>query len=92
MRTATEGILSEVRDERQRQDEKWGIQGHSPEYWMMILMEEVGEAAMAALEAPYKDKVTGLIDERNELIQVAAVAVARIEHIDKQVNHVSYSD
>ena len=46
-----ETILQEIRDERQRQDDKWGSQRQLPPYtWMTILMEEVGEAAQAALE------------------------------------------
>lgn len=40
-------VLAMVREERFRQDEKWGPQHHDPENWMLILMEEVGEAAEA---------------------------------------------
>ncbi len=41
----TSGILLEILDERFAQDEKWGPQHHDPLAWLMILMEEVGEAA-----------------------------------------------
>ncbi len=67
-----EDILQEIRDERQRQDDKWGSQRHLPPYtWMTILMEEVGEVAQAALE---QDP-----NYATELVQVAAVAVAALE-------------
>ena len=67
-----EEILQEIRDERARQDAKWGSQRHLPPYtWMTILMEEVGESAQAALEEDPNYEV--------ELVQVAAVAVAALE-------------
>lgn len=68
--------LSEVLKERLRQEEKWGQQDHHPERWLSILIEEVGEAARSILEgqrASYRD----------ELVQVAAVAVAAIEALDR---------
>ena len=40
----------QIHDERLKQEEKWGPQKHQPEKWMVILMEEVGEAAKAILE------------------------------------------
>jgi hypothetical protein len=43
-------IAGEVRDERRRQDVLWGPQHHDIHRWLSILMEEVGEAATAALE------------------------------------------
>ena len=80
-------VLDEVRLERVRQDEKWGPQNHNPAEWLMVLGEEVGEANKAALEARFagefyaSDKPSGLIAYREELIQVAAVAVAMIERL-----------
>lgn len=38
-------VLAKVADERLRQIEKWGAQSQTPPVWMIILMEEVGEAA-----------------------------------------------
>jgi len=70
-------ILDKVSVERDRQDEKWGVQGHAPMKWMTILMEEVGETSKAILE----DKV---LDYEKELIQVAAVAVAALEDLNRQ--------
>ena len=67
-----------VRDERLRQDEKWGEQNHSPEVWIRILGEEFGEVCAAANESE-------LVDYKHELIQVAAVAVAAVESLERQV-------
>lgn len=68
----TDKILDMIRDEREKQDDKWGEQNHHPLKWMSILMEEVGEASKAILE---EDNVNYV----DELIQVAAVVVAMIE-------------
>ncbi|MEV5953753.1 hypothetical protein AB0M11_08240 [Streptomyces sp. NPDC051987] len=96
----TDRVLSEVLAERIRQDQKWGEQNHndgtgnkSQQHdadrarrwcqdafgsgygtWSMILAEEVAEAN--AERDPAK--------LRAELIQVAAVAVAWIEAIDRR--------
>ena len=67
-----EHILQAIQDECDRQDVKWGVQRHMPEKWLAILMEEVGEAAKATLEG---DPVA----YADELVQVAAVAVAALE-------------
>ena len=45
-----ENILLEIRQERQRQNEKWGPQDNKPIEWIAILTEEVGEAAKEALD------------------------------------------
>jgi hypothetical protein len=99
MSDRTPGVLIEVEIERVRQDRKWGIQNHpdgtnkcyadlaaiSKERtevaakggnltWRHILEEEVFEA-------------TSEVDPtklRNELLQVAAVAVAWIECLDRK--------
>jgi len=81
-------VLAEICSERFKQDEKWGVQNHSAEKWMVILMEEVGEACKDALEAyPHKNpilkKSEALIMWRKEMVQVAAVAVAAIECYDR---------
>ncbi len=68
-----EDIFEAIQTERDRQDVKWGANRYlSREMWLTILMEEVGEAAKAALEADMEGYA-------EELIQVAAVAVAAIE-------------
>lgn len=47
---AWEETFANVMQERIRQERKWGPQHHSIERWLTILMEEVGEAAQAALD------------------------------------------
>lgn len=80
-------ILQAIAAERQKQDEKWGEQNHSPIEWLAILGEEVGEANKHGLQAHFsKDAVyekEQLMEYRKELIQIAAVAVAMIESIDR---------
>lgn len=85
-----EDILGEVKTERIRQDNKWGEQNHDLNVWLTVLMEEVGEVARNILEARFmaKDGMPGAFelyiqDLRKELIEVAAVAVATVEYIDR---------
>ena len=89
-----ENILDEIKQERIRQNNKWGEQNHSPIEWMAILMEEVGEVSKEALEHHFKypNKSGEFSDEiqesrmenyREELIQVAAVASQMVECYDR---------
>lgn len=72
----TEWVLKMVREERDRQDQKFGSQrSQSYPVWNTILSEEVGEAAKEVLEK-------NLDNLRSELVQVAAVAVAWLEALD----------
>lgn len=99
MRMEMMNVLNEIEDERDRQDAKWGEQNHpdgtSPvkfgpiaeHYrdecdrnhkvgfgtWLDILLEEVYEAAASSGS-----------ELREELIQVAAVAAAWVEAIDRR--------
>ena len=78
--TMREEIFSEIDRERQRQDAKWGFPRNDLGLtdWITILVEEVGEAAEAAL-----DVRSGALDSDPfivELIHTAAVAVSIIEH------------
>lgn len=85
----TSGVLLEVMKERQRQQLKFGVQNHDPFTWLSILGEEVGEANNAALEghvwkSGHRSKNWSSLDNmREELVQVAAVAVAMVESIDR---------
>lgn len=81
--TLTPGIIEEVLAERRRQDEKWGEQNHQPVEWLMILAEEVGEANKAALEMYFDHYYDAYRGYREELIQVAAVAIQMIESLDR---------
>jgi len=93
-------IFQEIRQERKRQDEKWGEQNHpmvpgdfdyglcketldelrhandsgDKNCWQYILLEELLEACMET--DPKK--------QREEMIQVAAVAVQAIECLDRK--------
>lgn len=84
--------INDILTERVRQDVKWGEQNHDAERWMLILGEEYGEAQKAALELTVAverkpldaAKVVRFVGEyRRELVQVAAVALAAIECLDR---------
>lgn len=93
MTTDTGGMdkaaLADVAGERIRQHEKWGVQRHDFPVWLTVLMEEVGELAQATLLMRGVDEKYAyarrekLREMRDEAVQVAAVAVAMIEHIDE---------
>lgn len=81
-------ITTAISHEVNFQKKKWGIQNHSPEKWLVILMEEVGEASKAALEAnPVKEQFESrsywLRQYGQELIQVAAVAISAIDSLKR---------
>jgi NTP pyrophosphatase (non-canonical NTP hydrolase) len=73
----SEKIVADVLAERARQDLKWGVCHHPSQMWLTILAEEVGEVAKAILLKDTKNY-------REELVQVAAVALAAIESLDAQ--------
>jgi hypothetical protein len=76
-----DGVLAEVWTERDRQDAKWGEQNHAPVVWLSILGEEFGEVCRAAYEAHFN--AAPWSDYRAELVQMAAVAVAMIQCLDR---------
>ena len=71
-----------VRGERHRQLRKFGFQEHTPEEWLAILTEEVGELAKAIVEKRFGPP---LMDANatiaKEAIQVAAVASAMVQQL-----------
>ena len=69
--------MEKIQAERQRQDDKWGADRMLDNYvWLAILTEEVGEAAEATLkELPEVEK---------EVVQIAAVAVAWLECLQRK--------
>ena len=75
---ATDDALMDVRAERERQIRKWGSQDHPLPIWVVINMEEMGEWAKEALAG-------NLPDFRKEGKEVAAVAVAAMESIERQL-------
>lgn len=84
----TNSVLSEVQEERRRQDKKWGEQNHTPPEWLSILGEEFGEVCKAVCEAHFSGyESTGNWENyRTELIQLAAVAVAMVECLDRNTH------
>jgi NTP pyrophosphatase (non-canonical NTP hydrolase) len=74
--TDLNAAIGDVIRERNRQDEKWGPSENRPAPSLRILAEEFGEVAKAMQDEP-DDAL------RTELIQVAAVAVAMVEAIDR---------
>lgn len=74
---AFRNVADDVLAERFRQEHKWGVQNHNAALWVTILGEEFGEVARAAME-----DVT-FREMRAELVQVAAVAFAAIDFIDR---------
>lgn len=77
-----ENIYNDISVERDSQDAKWGNQRHSMPVWSAILTEECGEVAEAVLRVAFHGEGDHVTDLREELIQVAAVAVHIIEKID----------
>ena len=75
--------LRDINSERQRQGARWGEQSHTPGEWLAVLTEEVGEVAQEVLRHRFSG--TGLDKYRSELVQVAAVAAAAIECLDRTV-------
>jgi NTP pyrophosphatase (non-canonical NTP hydrolase) len=71
-------LISDIEKERGRQRAKFGVQCHTPEAWLAILAEEVGEVAKAAIEGE-------LLQYRKELIEVAAVAIAMASGVQRLI-------
>ena len=71
-------VIDKVIEERNRQDEKWGYPQHNYFEWFAILVEEVGEIAK---ELNGGDDIENL---KTEITQVAAVAIAMLEAINKR--------
>lgn len=77
--------IKHVLDERKRQDEQWGEQDNELTFWMSILGEEFGEACQAVNN--YKLNLTENTSAiQEELVQVAAVAIAILENIKRNIN------
>ena len=79
----TTNAIRDVLSERARQDDRWGEQNHAGVPWLAILMEEVGEFAKALITDEASPE-----ECRRELVQVAAVAIAAIESLDRQTSRI----
>jgi NTP pyrophosphatase (non-canonical NTP hydrolase) len=79
----TNRAVRNVMDERTRQDKKWGEQNHDPYTYLAILLEEVGEYSQACLQSQFGGDKGGFSKMRGEAVQVAAVALAIVECLDR---------
>ena len=84
-------VLSDINAERERQNEKWGIQRHSYNKWLGILGEEYGEVCQAINRINFPDdaKETDADNLYEELIQLAAVAAEIAEQIREEEGQAS---
>ena len=74
---ALANAVGDIIDERLRQRERWHDDHlRTAGEWLAILVEEVGEVATAQKAGSPKDL-------RTELVQVAAVAIAMLEELDR---------
>lgn len=76
-------IIQKIKEERTRQDEKWGEQNHHPLMWFSIIGEEFGEMCHAFNEYSFEEDINHLEDMQREAIQVAACCIAMIECIER---------
>ncbi len=75
-------IIEDILAECDQQNKKWGSQRkHDPFTWTVILVEEIGELAQAALH--YRFGGPAAINLRTELIHVAAVTIQFLECFDR---------
>ncbi len=74
-------VLAEIQAERDRQDSKWGGEthddAHSFDFWVELLRDYAGWARVMA-------GMGSVAKARRRLIQVAAIAVAAVESIDRK--------
>ena len=76
-------FIQQIRDERTRQDDKWGEQNHHPLLWFSIIGEEYGEMCKAFNEYSFQNDTNRLDEMQREAIQVAASCVAMLECIER---------
>jgi hypothetical protein len=82
--TSTNDVLIDVGKERNRQNEKWGLQRHEHGKWLMILGEEFGEVCQAMQKELGWGKDSDADDPYTELIHLAAVSVSIAEQIKEE--------
>lgn len=75
------GVLAEIQTERDRQDSKWGGEnhddGHSVGFWVQLIKDYAGWARVMA-------GMGNIAKTRRRLIQVATIAVAAVQSIDRK--------
>lgn len=92
MLESTESVVIAIVNERERQDEQWGPASHHDQItWLAILAKQLGHLGNAALlfdEAIADNRLAHELIRhaeriRHELVQIAAVAVAAAEDLDR---------
>lgn len=77
-------VQVDVKNERVRQNAKWGRQRHTPEKWLSIAIEEVGEMAQAMQKEDVQHKGTDADDLYTETIHAIAVLTAQAEQLAEE--------
>lgn len=82
MTIEVEQILQEIRNERLRQDQEWGGPEHDDAEPLGHFLEYIAEklCPQAVLDLMEED----VEDVRRRLIQIAALAVASVESLDRR--------
>ena len=75
--------LKAIYEERDRQDEKWGIQNHKPLQWFSIIGEEYGEMLKAYNEYTFDKQLSHIENMIREAVQTAASCVAMLECMER---------
>ncbi len=74
--------MIDVTKEQMRQVDLWGTQDHDDEWYLPIMIEEVGEIAKAMVEHRFQG--ASIDDIRKELVEAVAVGMSWIECIDRR--------
>lgn len=82
-----ESVFELVKEERQRQDAKWGLQSHPANIWSVIIGEEYGEVCqeiwnMYTASEPEK-LYEAMVKYKTELVHMVAVGVAALEQLER---------
>jgi hypothetical protein len=78
---ATGTVLAEVANERAAQDVKWGGSAHDDTHTTYAFLQFIEDRRGMAM---YADSIDDRALARRRLIQVAALAVAAIESLDRK--------
>lgn len=75
-------IMAEIREERKRQDNQWGGAGHDDQHTSADWASYRGKFENRQLRRD-RDGDFGL--QRADLIKIAALAIAQVESMDRQI-------
>lgn len=81
-------VLTSILTERTYQEQKWIEQNHPDEWYLPIMLEELGETAKAMLEQHfiYPEAVGCEWRIRKELVETVAVGIAWLEAMERRDN------